>query len=98
MIIRTIQLFVKTTNYRYITEVYNHLSKSWSPIEKCHYHYKDAKVRINGGIVFLVGHSIDNEEELSNFTVDFLGQSIDWNDDTIVYKYIEWVDYFSAYY
>ena len=98
MIIRTIQLFAKQPNHRYVTEVYDHLSKSWSPIEKCHHYYKDAKVRINKEIVFLVGHSIDNAEELSNFTVDFLGQSLDWNDDTKVYKYVEWVDFFDAYY
>lgn len=98
MIIRTIQIFARQSNHRYITEVYNHLSKSWSPIEKCHYHYKDAKVRINNGIVFLVGHSIDNAKELSNLTVDFLGQSVDWNNDTKVYKYIEWLDFFNAYY
>ena len=98
MIIRTIQLFAQQPNHRYITESYNHVSKSWTPIEECHYHYKEAKVRINEGIVFLVGHSIENKKELSNFTVDFLGQSVEWNDDIKVYKYIEWVDFFDAYY
>jgi hypothetical protein len=98
MIIRSVQLFTKQTPHQYRTEVYNHLSKTWSPIEKCHYHYKNAKIRINEGIVFLVGHSIDNEEELNDFTVDFLGQPIDWNDNTTVYKYIEWINDFNAYY
>jgi hypothetical protein len=98
MIIRTIQLFSKRANHRYITETYNHSSKSWMAIEKCHYYYKDAKVRINEGIVFLVGHTIDSSEELNNLDVDFLGQCLDWNNDIAVYKYIEWVNFFDAYY
>ena len=98
MIIRSIQLFARKADDKYITETYNHLSKTWLPIEKCHYHYKDAKVRINEGLVFLIGHSLDNAEELSDFTVDFLGQPINWNDDTRVYKYIEWLNFFNAYY
>ena len=98
MIIRTMQVLIKSFTHQFSTEVYDHLSKSWIAVEKNHYHYKDAKVRINDGVVFLVGHSIDTEDELAQLSADFLGELIDWNDDEKKYKYIEWVDFYEAYY
>lgn len=98
MIIRTMQALIKDFPHQFSTEVYNHLPKSWIAIDKCHYHYKDAKVRISDGVVFLVGHSIDTEDELIQLSVDFLGELIDWNDDEKKYKYIEWVNFYEAYY
>jgi len=98
MIIRIIQNLQKDIEHTFITEVFSEKLQKWSPIEKCQYHFKNAKVRIKDDIVFLVGHSVDTEEELSNFTVDFLAKAINWNDDVTTYKYINWVIFFEAYY
>jgi len=98
MIIRIVQNLNKDIEHKFITEAYNEKLKKWSPIEKCHYHFKDAKVRIKDDVVFLIGHSVNSEEELSNFSVDFLGETLNWNDDLRTYKYINWVNFFEAYY
>ena len=97
MIIRVVQNLNKETGHKFITEAYNDRLKKWSPIEKCHYHYKDAKVRIKDDVVFLVGHSVDTDQELSDLQVDFLAQVLDWNDDSTIYRYVNWVNFFEAY-
>ena len=98
MIIRIAQIFNSNIEHDYVTETYDDRLKQWVPIEKCHYHFKNAKLRIKDGIVFLVGHSIDTDVELNIFQDNLIGQLLHWNDDLTMYEYVNWVDYFEAYY
>jgi len=85
-------------SHTFAAESYDESTKKWTQKRDCIYQFKNAKVRINNKLAYLVGFTVDNEEELTTLQESyFVGQSIDWNDDTQIYPYLEWVTFFEAY-
>jgi hypothetical protein len=100
MIVRILQSLSsnKTKSHTFLTEVFNETTKKWTIQKNCVYHIKNAKVKFKDKLVYLVGYTVDNDDEKCNLEANhFIGNTIDWNDDTITYPYVEWVSYFEAY-
>ena len=101
MIVRILQSLSSEgeKSHTFAAESFNESTQKWSQIRDCVYHFKNAKVKIKNKLVYLVGYTVDNEEELSHLQESyFVGQTIDWNDDTRTYPYLEWVTFFEVYY
>jgi hypothetical protein len=100
MIVRILQSLSSDNkkSHTFATEAYDETTQKWTPQKNCTYHFKNAKVKIKDKLVYLVGYTVDNDEEhVMLETAHFVGQPIDWNNDSRTYPYLEWVSFFEAY-
>jgi hypothetical protein len=99
MIVRILQtLGDKNKSHTFAAESFNESTQKWIMQRDCVYHFKNAKVKIKDKLVYLVGYTIDSDDELTQLQeAHFIGEQIDWNDDTKIYPYLEWVSFLEAY-
>ena len=98
-IIRVLQQKGSVSDSSFVQESFNPETKTWHFCKQVYNHFKDAKVRHHNQSIYLIGTGIDSLQEIKLLQEKYIiGKELEWNNQDVIYPYIEWVDYFEAYY